>query len=59
MKYEITREFIGGTLKGLTITQTMNSDCGYRIGQVVKNPYGNTSPYKILEIRKYSPVVGE
>ena len=59
MKYEITREFIGGILKGLTITQTMNSDCRYRIGQVVKNPYGNTSPYKILEIRKYSSVVGE
>ena len=59
MKYEITREFIGGILKGLTITQTMNSDCGYRIGQVVENPYGNTSPYKILEIRKYSSVVGE
>lgn len=59
MKYEITKKFIGGLLKGLTITQTMNSDCGYKIGQIVKNPCGKSSPYKILEIRKYSPTVGE
>jgi hypothetical protein len=51
-QYEVTRQFIGGTLQGLTHTEI--TPVRWKVGQVVRAPIGG-SPYKIVSVR----VVGE
>jgi hypothetical protein len=46
--YEVTREFIGGTLKGLTHTEI--TPVKFRVGQVVRKPVAG-SPYKIISVK--------
>lgn len=50
--YRVTREFIGGALKGLTHTGV--TSVPFKVGQVVKKPIGG-SPYRITAIM---PVAG-
>jgi len=45
MKYEVTKKFIGGILKGLTYTET--TSVKFEVGFICKNSYGG-SPYKII-----------
>lgn len=46
--YIITKEFIGGILKGLTCTQKTNVK--FNVGFICNNPIGGTSPYKIISV---------
>lgn len=47
-KYIITKEFIGGMLKGLICTEKTNVK--FNVGFICKNPIGKTSPYKIINV---------
>jgi hypothetical protein len=51
VKVEVTREFIGGTLKGLTYTdiRTVSAKSVPVVGFVCKKPVGG-SPYKIISV---------
>jgi len=48
-KYEVTKLFIGGILKGLTHTEKTTAK--YSVGDVISKPYGHTSPYKIISVK--------
>lgn len=43
--FEITKQFIGGALEGLTITEKTNRE--WKVGKKVLKPCGG-SPYKII-----------
>ena len=47
--YEITIEFIGGILEGMTHVSTMRCEIPPTVGRVVKKPIGG-SPYKIVSV---------
>jgi hypothetical protein len=51
-QYEVTREFIGGALKGLTHTEI--TTVGFKEGQVVDAPIGG-SPYRIISVKRLNP----
>ena len=47
--YVVTREFIGGALKGRTHTEV--TSVAFTVGQIVSKPVGG-SPYKIISVEK-------
>lgn len=47
MRYYVTREFIGGLLAGITITQCLNY--APPVGFVCNHPIGG-SPYRIVSV---------
>ena len=52
--FEVTREFIGGNLKGLTYTGTQRHQVGLepKVGQKVEKPCGGSSPYVIVKVTR-------
>lgn len=50
--YVVTREFTGGTLKGLTYTEA--TTVPWEVGKVVKKPIGG-SPYRIISSARLNP----
>jgi hypothetical protein len=48
IKYQVTKTFTDGILKGITIIESTNIE--FEIGTEVKNPIGG-SPYKIIDVK--------
>ena len=48
--YLVTREFIGGSLKGLI--QTSTTRVAMTEGAIVSKPCGGGSPYKVVSVTK-------